>query len=888
MKKRLKVAKERIQEFKLLNSIFDNFNAYETAVSSGTDLPKNVIFNLFATNNYQGNPGTHGELNDLEIALSCFFNHNSVTKTEYREFVKRLTSRDNFESIEAYDEISIGYQIANKIGFDKVNLHAKLPNGKKPDFLIDLGEKKTVMELTALNLSTPELIINEIVSEITRYILDKCEKIGFLITILLDALSIISKDIDGNIDIKKSISVICSKINDLHLEDLVGFKGSIDFEGGMIKFTEKQANIIFPEKEKAIIWIDKNSKQTSVFAAHYMRLVNSSESVLGSKSYSLFESWAKKVLLKDFLNSPFESASYSPHVNSCVYVNSIEFNSNDDNLRKSSKLETSRAVKEGFLQHIRRSIEKKIKKGQYERSFPFIIVIRAEDWRFEYEFDYDDFIPLRNKVQDLLKEFPDVSGVILFTRDIYLGRFIENPIASESIKKEDFEKYDILSKREEPLITHDRKIDFGKLDSESKKNRIKEILEMESKFDLHKGTKFTHYASGDLEELFKELNEFLYEKEIEQELLDLIDVIIKKYCTLKKNDENDHEAEERDDPILGTKMIVGGSIPLRAYASTCQILYTRHRPTSRNITLCLSLAEDSNTYVRMDVCKVLNTLYEINPKHALDIAKRYCLDNKFVRFYLPIFLGYLTHKNKAEAINIFRIVIKEYGKKNLTGRGEDNLLLDVVSIVTKIALLCGKDYYELFNEILSDEEYNISLKKEIISTMREERFILDPILSDRIIKNYMILLNHSSFEVKANVDFFPLYTLVQKKISLFPRISNLIDAITKIKYPNPIIGLDNTYHFEILQYLETFCSEFPQYASRFLISITDLNPFLLRSFHAHSIVRTLGILLDNIEIEKDTKMNLVCILKKIDSQIYREVEQILDKLRKSDSNFSNV
>jgi hypothetical protein len=113
--------------------------------------------------------------------------------------------------------------------------------------------------------------------------------------------------------------------------------------------------------------------------------------------------------------------------------------------------------------------------------------------------------------------------------------------------------------------------------------------------------------------------------------------------------------------------------------------------------------------------------------------------------------------------------------------------------VTQIALLNENedDYGELFNEILTDEEYSIPVKKEMISEMRNERFILNPKLLNRVIKNYMTLLNHNSFEIKANVDFFPLYTLVQKKVSLFPRIKNLIDIIARIKYPNPIIGYDN-------------------------------------------------------------------------------------------------
>jgi len=102
--------------------------------------------------------------------------------------------------------------------------------------------------------------------------------------------------------------------------------------------------------------------------------------------------------------------------------------------------------------------------------------------------------------------------------------------------------------------------------------------------------------------------------------------------------------------------------------------------------------------------------------------------------------------------------------------------------VTQIALLNENedDYGELFNEILTDEEYSIPVKKEMISEMRNERFILNPKLLNRVIKNYMTLLNHNSFEIKANVDFFPLYTLVQKKVSLFPRIKNLIDIIARI------------------------------------------------------------------------------------------------------------
>jgi len=88
--------------------------------------------------------------------------------------------------------------------------------------------------------------------------------------------------------------------------------------------------------------------------------------------------------------------------------------------------------------------------------------------------------------------------------------------------------------------------------------------------------------------------------------------------------------------------------------------------------------------------------------------------------------------------------------------------------------------------------------------------------------------------------------------------------------------------------LQTFCLKFPWDASKYLITVIELNPFPLRSLYAHTIVRILEILLDNDQIDRDTKMHLVCILKKTDAKIYREVDEILDKLRKNDPSFNDI
>ena len=140
---RLKTARDRIQDFKFLSSVFKNFDEYEKDVIAGNGLPRNIIFNFFASDYYKNSynqsnltksQGTYYELKILEDALNQFLNQNSVTKLEYSEFLQRLTSRENFVSLEALDEIMIAYEISKKIGFDKVNLHGKLRNGKRPDY----------------------------------------------------------------------------------------------------------------------------------------------------------------------------------------------------------------------------------------------------------------------------------------------------------------------------------------------------------------------------------------------------------------------------------------------------------------------------------------------------------------------------------------------------------------------------------------------------------------------------------------------------------------------------------------------------------------------------------------------------------------------------------
>ena len=163
--KKLELARSRIQEFEALSFIFGDFKGNEYEIDKEGKLSQNVIFYLASNDRYENshfqsnsnlNYLTQNALKDLDEAIKIFFPRFPKKSTECSEYFARLTSSDNFTSIEAYNEIRYAYNIAKKIGLDKINLHHKLLNKKRPDIVIELTGVKIVLELTGLNLRQPE------------------------------------------------------------------------------------------------------------------------------------------------------------------------------------------------------------------------------------------------------------------------------------------------------------------------------------------------------------------------------------------------------------------------------------------------------------------------------------------------------------------------------------------------------------------------------------------------------------------------------------------------------------------------------------------------------------------------------------------------------------
>lgn len=389
------------------------------------------------------------------------------------------------------------------------------------------------------------------------------------------------------------------------------------------------------------------------------------------------------------------------------------------------------------MEHLKRRIAEKVTKDkQFEEGIPFIIAIHAQEWRYQYETDYDDFVPIRNKIQEFLTQFPQVSGIILFTNNPYQGKYIGNKNSYKEVRiiGEDLYNSNLLYRPYEPLLTHDKEIEFSKLLYDDKIKKLRDCCNIEGKLQFDRDNLFRPYAYAreDIIEILENINDFLKEDVKDDSIIKELDPIIKKYCNIENNSEN---VSEQNDKITENNICPTGIRPFRAYAASCQIRLTKYTKKPEDLQLCLRLSEDKNSYVRDYVCKELEFLYDVYSNVAIEITKKYCYDDVYTRWFLRFFISYLYLKNKNKALELIEIIIAEYGKRRFDddktnediqrsklNEGETILLKHVVSLVAHTAVVYDtdkyKEYNKVFEDLLNDKEYHIDVKKEIIKTMR--------------------------------------------------------------------------------------------------------------------------------------------------------------------------
>jgi hypothetical protein len=303
---RLLLAKERIVYFPILNSLFNGFEDYESMLDDNKDIPKNVVFTLISSKKYNDtytqknlvqSTGTCNSIKELEDALNQFFVSNPALRKEYEEFCIRLKDHDNFASTQSYHEIMIAYAIGKKIGFDNVGLFSLL-DYKKPDLVLNLDGKRIFLELTALETRTPEKKITEIASTIANYILKKTTKSNYLISIMFDTLIVNRfKDNRGYILEKEVIAYLKEMIDRLHLNELIGINGSLNFHDRKIHLNGREQSVFLSSPSiEAVIHIDQEyDEKKSVMQSLHLEIIDTLKNEQDLKDYQLIEPWARKI-----------------------------------------------------------------------------------------------------------------------------------------------------------------------------------------------------------------------------------------------------------------------------------------------------------------------------------------------------------------------------------------------------------------------------------------------------------------------------------------------------------------------------------------------------------------------------------------------------------------
>jgi hypothetical protein len=275
----------------------------------------------------------------------------------------------------------------------------------------------------------------------------------------------------------------------------------------------------------------------------------------------------------------------------CVMFNSI------DGIEYYTEISTTKFFKPSdkfykiLINRIQNSIKYKVCEGQYEDGLPFIIAIRAPDWHFEYENNYEDFIPIHNQIERYIKNFDQVSGVWLYTNNLYDGRYIENPGALKQIQLSEKKLIDVeilKPTNHRPYITYDKKIDFANLDFTEKTLRLNQILELEPNFDLRKDDFEHRYARSDLIELFENIILYLKEKELDHNMLIRIEQVIYKYIDYRE----DHESDYKDSNIMFEEKVEVGTEPIRSVATSALSLLIRHVRKETHLTKIMKLSKD--------------------------------------------------------------------------------------------------------------------------------------------------------------------------------------------------------------------------------------------------------------------------------------------------------
>jgi hypothetical protein len=117
-----------------------------------------------------------------------------------------------------------------KIGFDDVDIHHKLSNGKKPDVFFKIKDQEVCLELTTLNSRESETKIERILTYLADFVVQKCNRKNYTMLIYFDTINDTQQEsrIKDLIKLEPKITLKQDKLELLSEIDIFLKRSSID------------------------------------------------------------------------------------------------------------------------------------------------------------------------------------------------------------------------------------------------------------------------------------------------------------------------------------------------------------------------------------------------------------------------------------------------------------------------------------------------------------------------------------------------------------------------------------------------------------------------------------------------------------------------------------
>lgn len=459
-----------------------------------------------------------------------------------------------------------------------------------------------------------------------------------------------------------------------------------------------------------------------------------------------------------------------------------------------------------FQDQLRRTLKDKIKSQQREIDKPYIIIIKTrldQDWQYEYEMDIEDFLIIKEVIKEEIKNSTEVSGVIIYYSDLKEGRYIENRSARAELRIQlnELQNSNILKYYYSPLIDNEIKLEEDD-DQTTQLSKMTECIKIEEQIT----------DRSDKYKLLRNIEIFLKNSQINENILHTIESIVLKYCD-NNEDENNNHNEILDKKNYEPIQLAG--IDTKVSTVVCLSLLLDHRCTGNQLKLLEKLAEDKNLFVKLEVASKLYLIYENDASACVRIVNKYLHENWFTRYCLLPIMSYFFLKNieiplQLQFINsVFSYYKEDKNHCSIT-------IIHTIQIMMYNGLLHEEFrtmLFSLLNEATEEILLLFACNCDFDNRVKKEEY------QEFIIQVNTCIIDSLSTKVKHLASHTFLNNLIKQNVSLYPRLKSYLSLISKISGT-----ISESYlSFSIIEYLTHFCYDFPIESVLLLENIFEIN-----------------------------------------------------------------